>query len=85
MPDLRRSPLDLEEKKLREEGAVQMRKAMKGVAAKEKEFVEGDSVVLQDPSTGKWSREATVGNPKRGAGSTRSLQSPPVSPWLRQM
>ena len=63
-----RTPVDLEkEKMLREKGAVRMRAAMSGVVAKEKEFERGDTVVLQDPSTGKWTREATVEEAREGA------------------
>ena len=63
-----RTPLDLErEKVLREKGALKMRAAMSGVKAGGQEFEAGEKVVLQDPKTGKWTREATVKEPREGA------------------
>ena len=56
----------LREKEMREAGQAKMRQGLGGTKFHGEEFAQGDEVVVQDPKSGRWRREATVLRAREG-------------------
>ena len=58
---------------MREAGQAKMRQGLGGTKFHGEEFAQGDEVVVQDPRSGRWRREATVLEAKPGGRSYNVL------------